>query len=88
MTNEEKFKLVTVKVYTVKHETDAGILVVVDTDRLMPQREWLPKSQIAPHSEVKHLADSGTLIIPKWLAVEKGLPYEEPDPNAPPTVLV
>lgn len=34
---------------------------------------WIPKSQIGNDSEVQGKGDTGTLIIPEWLAEEKGL---------------
>ena len=71
----DAFNLVTVKVYVVKHETEAAILIVLSDNPFdFIRNQWIPKSQIAKHSTVQHHADSGELIIPKWLAVEKGLP--------------
>ena len=34
---------------------------------------WIPKSQIHDDSEVYEAGTDGTLIIPRWLAEEKGL---------------
>ncbi len=68
------FNPVLVKVYATAYETEDGLLVVTrDFEKV-----WLPKSQICEHSGVKHLGDSGDLIVPKWLAVEKGLPFLVP----------
>jgi hypothetical protein len=53
---------------TVKHATDKAILAVIDG-----KQEWIPKSQIAADSEVQDDGDEGTLIIPEWLAKDKGL---------------
>lgn len=37
------------------------------------QYVWIPQSQIHENSEVWKLGDFGTLVIPFWLAKEKGL---------------
>lgn len=37
------------------------------------RKEWIPKSQIDEDSEVYSKDDEGVLIIPEWLAIEKGL---------------
>lgn len=34
---------------------------------------WVPKSQICDESEVWETGDSGILVIPEWLAEEKGM---------------
>lgn len=34
---------------------------------------WIPQSQILDDSEVWKAADEGQLVIPMWLAEEKGL---------------
>jgi hypothetical protein len=36
---------------------------------------WVPKSQLHPDSEVRARGDVGVLIIPAWLAAEKGWKY-------------
>lgn len=33
---------------------------------------WIPRSMIGIKSEVKEKGDSGRLLIPKWLAEERG----------------
>lgn len=33
---------------------------------------WIPKSQLHPDSEVRARGDVGVLIIPAWLAADKG----------------
>ena len=38
---------------------------------------WVPKSQLHPDSEVRGQGDVGVLIIPAWLAAEKGWRYLE-----------
>lgn len=51
-------------------ESAKAILVKVDGVEV-----WIPKSQIADESEVWSLknAGPGDLVIPQWLAEEKGL---------------
>lgn len=49
-------------------ETEAAILIDVDGDEI-----WIPKSQIHEDSQVRELGDRGELVIPEWLAIEKGL---------------
>lgn len=53
---------------TVEHETDLALLCVVDG-----RKHWVPKSQIRDESEVKAVGDEGTLVIPAWLASDKGI---------------
>jgi len=38
-----------------------------------PDPVWIPKSQIMEWSEVWGEGDSGVLVIPEWLALEKAL---------------
>lgn len=61
--------LVTIDDATVKRETDAAILVDADGVNF-----WVPKSQIDATSEVWSLKNPGpgTLVVPRWLAEEKG----------------
>jgi hypothetical protein len=33
----------------------------------------IPTSQIHPTSEVQDVGDEGTLVIPEWLAIDRGL---------------
>lgn len=49
-------------------ETDKAILIWTDGEAF-----WIPKSQIDESSEVQGKGDSGTLLIPEWLAKEKGI---------------
>jgi hypothetical protein len=37
---------------------------------------WVPKSQLRTGNEIKTKGDTGTLVIPRWLAKEKELPYD------------
>lgn len=56
---------------TVKHATDKALLVVYEDAEV-----WIPKSQIHDDSTIhshKQVGESGELVIPYWLAEEKGL---------------
>jgi hypothetical protein len=35
-------------------------------------QEWVPRSQIGRASEVQEKGDKGSILIPEWLAKEKG----------------
>jgi DNA-directed RNA polymerase subunit E'/Rpb7 len=50
-----------------KHETPYAILVEIDNEDV-----WLPKSQIE-YDENAEVDDDIEVIIPEWLADEKGL---------------
>ncbi len=50
------------------HETDRALLLVVPTYGDKTTEIWMPKSQIHIHD--KH---AQTMLIPEWLATEKGL---------------
>lgn len=64
----DRYEPVEIHDVTVKYETDGALLVVADGEEV-----WIPKSQIDDDSEVYAKGTSGTLIIPRWLAREKGL---------------
>ncbi len=49
-------------------ETEKAILIYHDG-----MEAWIPKSQIHEDSEVYAEGHSGDLVIPKWLAKQKGL---------------
>jgi hypothetical protein len=49
-------------------ETDAALLCLI-----AGREVWIPKSQIHDDSEVWGEEQEGTLVIPEWLAKEKGL---------------
>lgn len=38
---------------------------------------WIPTSEIHPDSEVYEVGSEGTLVIPRWVAEMKDLPYHE-----------
>jgi len=59
---------VEVEVTEVIAQTDKAILCVIEGEHV-----WIPTSQIKDESEVCEDGDSGTLVIPRWLAKEKGL---------------
>jgi hypothetical protein len=52
----------------IRSETQAALLVAVGK-RLI----WVPKSQVLEGSEVWAEGDEGTLVIPEWLAIERGI---------------
>lgn len=56
-------------VVEVKKDSGKALLCVFDTG----DEEWIPKSQIDDDSEVWEEGQEGTLVIPLWLAEEKGL---------------
>lgn len=57
---------------TCDYETENAISIVIQ-DRGGTTGMWIPKSQIHDDSEVYEAGTRGKLIIPEWLAVEKGL---------------
>jgi hypothetical protein len=61
-------ELAQVEVEQVVRATGKALLVLVEGEEV-----WIPRSQIQEDSEVQDEGDSGTLVIPMWLAEEKGL---------------
>ena len=58
--------------FTVKVVTDLALLLVDGDDC----EHWMPKSKMDPDGGLdkdSEVGDEGELIIPEWLAVEKGL---------------
>ena len=51
-----------------KAESEAAVLVTIEGEDF-----WIPKSQLHDDSEVYRKGDSGTLIITKWIAKQKGI---------------
>lgn len=52
--------------------------VIVETDSAIGfdfegEMIWIPKKLISAESEVTGKGDSGTLIIPRWIAKQRGL---------------
>ena len=65
----EEDETVEIEDVCVKAESDKAILVQFDDlDEI-----WIPKSQLAERSEVKAEGDSGTLVISRWIAEQKGI---------------
>lgn len=57
-------------------ETAKAIDVRFGTD--LHLSHWIPKGQIQPGAEVRHLGDRGLLIVSKWFAMTaKLIPAEE-----------
>jgi hypothetical protein len=68
---EDQF--VTVEVEKVLHVGDKAVLCLIEGESV-----WIPISQIDPNSELINedrfkKGGSGEIIIPAWLAAEKGL---------------
>jgi hypothetical protein len=59
--------LITIDDVEVIAETGRALLIF-DGNR----QEWVPKSQIGRDSEVQEKGDKGSILIPEWLAKEKG----------------
>lgn len=59
---------VDVPVERVKRATEKAILVVVEGEDI-----WIPRSEIHDDSEVWDEGHDGTLVIPLWLAEQKGI---------------
>lgn len=69
MTKRDSDATFEVEVEEVLKETDKALLVKLETGDEM----WIPKSQIHDNSEVWKSGHVGKLVIPEWLATEKGL---------------
>lgn len=70
----ERFEPVSFENCTVDRETEKAFLVIVHGD----QKAWIPKSQIHEDSEIyandeEDWSHEGTLVIPRWIAEDKGL---------------
>lgn len=61
-------ELARVEVERVVRATAKALLVEVEGEEV-----WIPRSQIHDDSEVWDEGHEGTLVIPLWLAAEKGL---------------
>lgn len=68
----DAFESVSVPVEEVKQASAKAILIVTEE-----AEAWIPLSQIRDESEVWEKGDSGSLVIPRWLAEEKDLHYED-----------
>lgn len=49
-------------------ETDAALLVRIEGEEV-----WLPKSQLCEDSDKLEEGETGTIMLPSWLAFDKGL---------------
>ena len=59
-------------------QVDLGCTVIGETPLAIKcefgdKVEWIPKSLVHPDSDTLDVGDTGTLIIPEWLAHKKGL---------------
>ena len=63
--SKEPYEVEDVRVRT---ETQGALLVAIG-----PRLIWIPKSQVLEGSDVWAEGDEGTLVIPEWLAVERGI---------------
>jgi hypothetical protein len=72
MSQTERHKLVEVDSCVCSIATSKAILVVCEGEEA-----WIPASQIHEDSEVYKPGTEGTLVIPRWVAEMKELPYRE-----------
>ncbi len=63
-----KKDLVEVVVEEVKWEREKSLIVIIGGEEVL-----IPRSQIGSTSEVQAEGDSGKLVIPRWLAADRGL---------------
>lgn len=69
MSDDRDWDPITIENVKCVHESDGGALrVVVDGES-----HWIPKKLVNDDSEVYKVGTDGDLIIPTWLAEEKGL---------------
>lgn len=52
----------------VKRTTPSALLVEVDGRKV-----WVPRSQLLEENDVSEEGEEGLLVIPEWLAIERGL---------------
>jgi len=64
----KKEDLVEVEIDEVKWDRPRSLIVVFEGEEVL-----IPKSQIGESSEVWSEGDSGTLVIPRWLARDRGM---------------
>jgi hypothetical protein len=72
MSQTERHKLVEIDGCVCSMATAKAILVVCEGEET-----WIPASQIDDDSEVYKAGTEGTLVIPRWVAEMKELPYRE-----------
>lgn len=72
MNKDKKYERVQITNVTLKRSSaKAGLYVFEDESE-----EWIPFSQVAEGSVDKD-GDTGTLYIPRWLAEDRNIEYEE-----------
>lgn len=54
----------------VVRESPSGLALLFEFGQ---SQEWLPKSQLEELSEPQTKGDVGTVLVPEWLVLEKGL---------------
>jgi hypothetical protein len=74
MADDGRHDQVAVQVDLLIRQTEKAALCEIDGEEV-----WLPWSQIDEGSDIKKDGDSGTVYIPRWLAEDKDLEYEEID---------
>jgi hypothetical protein len=72
MSKTERYKMVEVDDCVCSIATTKAILVVCEGEEA-----WIPTSQVHEDSEVYKPGTEGTLVIPRWVAEMKELPYRE-----------
>jgi hypothetical protein len=72
MSPKERYKMVEVDDCVCSIATTNAILVVCEGEET-----WIPASQVHEDSEVYKPGTEGTLVIPRWVAEMKELPYRE-----------
>src|SRR5690606_13382188 len=72
MNQPEQYELVEVDCCACSTATPKALLVVCDGKEV-----WIPASQVDDASEVYQPGTDGTLVIPRWIAEMKELPYRE-----------
>jgi hypothetical protein len=63
---------------SIKRETQKAFLIICEDYEGDPQEIWCPKSQIKDTDTIA-VGDTGYIVIPRWLAVEKKLIEDEED---------
>jgi site-specific DNA-methyltransferase (adenine-specific) len=72
MSDDDRYEQVAIEVDELLRQTEKAALCLIGDEEV-----WLPWSQIDKGSEIAKDGDSGTVYIPRWLADDKGLEYEE-----------
>lgn len=72
MARYSRSECVAIEDVEVVRETEKALLCAFELKNGR-QELWIPKSQIHDDSEVYEEDTEGVLVIPEWLAIEKGL---------------